>query len=618
MIDDWQRHLARTLISGFATATLEQQLDVLLTWLGNPDNLHVADLDAAIAASGLARDEATERAYDILDGLLFADPTGPPHLILGLPPTADAATVKQRYRRLIQAYHPDRHPALAALHNQRTEQINLAYAAFERGEWDAAARAGGPSSRSASGRSAGRPSGRSAGRATGRSSRKSAKSKSPRAPKVTNPSSLGVALEKVSLGNRLRRNLGRAETFQWRFFAGLILLCIALLALLLYPEAPPPPRLSSATDNTAFHAPPAQTGAVDLIDTPPLLGLAPLPVVPVPLRPPEPPPRIDPPATITQQPSRDGQEALVSAASSAELTRSPAEAPGFAETRSAQDQASDLAPAPPALAPISSQALAPGAAATSPEQLTPVQLTPEQITSEQIKDGQPVTAGDPLSVSQSETRSALRLKLAKEIERQLLLSDLEAERRSDVASSTAARPAPSAADIGSRAKTPPPAASPTASALTPIGPLGPAKPAPLHDPVTPSGESDRASSSDGASTTTGCDSVLGVLERFRMAYNAGSLDPLMALYAEDARERGVQGSPAIRRQYARLFETTSNRRITFFGAKARVAEQGQCGLRARFRVTYRTSDGKPVEQAGTLDVLLDRAGQAARILSISY
>lgn len=610
MIHDWQNHLARTLMSGFATATLEQQLDVLLTWLGNPDNLHVADLDAAIAASGLARDEATERAYDILDGLLFADPTGPPHLILGLPPTADAATVKQRYRRLIQAYHPDRHPALAVLHNQRTEQINLAYAAFERGDWKAAAPARGSASRPSSGsgsgratkRSSERSSGRSTGRSSGRPSGPSAKVPRPRAPKVAKPLSLGLSLEKVSLGNRLRRNLGRAETFQWRFFAGLVLFCIALLALLLYPEAPPP-RPSSAPDTKASLASPAQPTAGNALDTlSAAVSVAPAPAMsPGPPEPPEPPPRVEPPAVNAQRPVRDEQAALVVAASSAELPRRFAEASRFPGPPSAQIAVSPLPVLDPASDPTPALMPDSAAAATVP-----------------VTEGQAVTAGDPLDPPRSSTSSALKLMLAREIERQLLLSDLEAERHSDVASSTATRPAPAAQDIGSRTKTPSPPANLQASALAPITPLGPAKPAPLPDTLTSAGAPAQSSGSKGKATTTGCDSVVGVLERFGMAYDAGSLDVLMALYAEDARERGVQGRPGIRRLYARLFETTFERRISFFGAKARVAEHGQCGLRARFRVTYQTSDGRPVEQAGTIDVLLDRDSPAARIQSISY
>ncbi len=116
-----------------ATATLEQQLDALLIWLGNPDNPNVAVLDEAIARAGLTRLDAAGLAYDILDRLLFAGPNGSPEHILGLRDTTDVAAAKQRYRCLIHAYHPDRHPARVLLHNERTEQINIAYAAFERG-----------------------------------------------------------------------------------------------------------------------------------------------------------------------------------------------------------------------------------------------------------------------------------------------------------------------------------------------------------------------------------------------------------------------------------------------------------------------------------------------------
>jgi hypothetical protein len=217
MTEDWPRHLARTLVSGFATATLEQHLDALLIWLGNPENPHVATLDTAIANAGLTRHDAAERAYDTLDRLLFSEPRGAAHRILGLPATVDLHTAKLRYRCLIQAYHPDRHPARAQLHNERTEQINTAYVAFERRERNPTP--------------VPKPN-------TPRSKSKRRPAKARRTPKPVEPSRRGAAFQHASVGTRLRRRLGRPETFQWRFFVGLILICGALLALLLYSEAP--------------------------------------------------------------------------------------------------------------------------------------------------------------------------------------------------------------------------------------------------------------------------------------------------------------------------------------------------------------------------------------------
>lgn len=244
MIDDWPRQLARTLESGLATASLEQHLDALLIWLGNPDNPNVAVLDEAIARTGLTRLDAAGRAYDILERLLFAGRNGSPEHILGLRDTADVAAAKQRYRCLIQAYHPDRHPARVLLHNERTEQINIAYAAFERSRGEPAARgrktAGGPLSTPRSVRHRRRPA------------------------KRVDRSPWGAVRARWTVGPWLRHRLGAAESFQTRFFAGLIIVCVLLLASSLYPT-PPPHRISATLEPAVM---PVSTERIEGVERP--------------------------------------------------------------------------------------------------------------------------------------------------------------------------------------------------------------------------------------------------------------------------------------------------------------------------------------------------------------
>ncbi|WP_200389485.1 J domain-containing protein [Thiocapsa imhoffii] len=110
---------------------LTEELDSLLIWLANPDNPAVATLDAAIRETGLTRQAAIEQAYRLLDAFLFSGAISDPHQVLGLPPGVDRATAKRRYRRLMLAYHPDRHPGCSTVRSRRTEQLNLAYAALE-------------------------------------------------------------------------------------------------------------------------------------------------------------------------------------------------------------------------------------------------------------------------------------------------------------------------------------------------------------------------------------------------------------------------------------------------------------------------------------------------------
>ena len=129
----WTHQIAKALAGGRPTLALELHLDALLVWLSNPDNPRVAELERAIGQR-LTRDQAGASAYRLLDRQLFADEAPPSPATLGFVPGTAATHAKQRYRRLMQVYHPDRHPERTAWATRRTEQINRAFAAFQRGE----------------------------------------------------------------------------------------------------------------------------------------------------------------------------------------------------------------------------------------------------------------------------------------------------------------------------------------------------------------------------------------------------------------------------------------------------------------------------------------------------
>ncbi|MGQ9830424.1 MAG: hypothetical protein ACUVQI_02200 [Thermochromatium sp.] len=136
----WPHQLAKALASGRPNLALELHLDTLLIWLNNPDHPRVAELERAIAQQRLTRDQARANAYRLLDQLLFAGDTPPTPVTLGFLAGTEATRAKQRYRRLMQVYHPDRHPERTAWATRRTEQINRAFAAFQRGETGATRR----------------------------------------------------------------------------------------------------------------------------------------------------------------------------------------------------------------------------------------------------------------------------------------------------------------------------------------------------------------------------------------------------------------------------------------------------------------------------------------------
>jgi hypothetical protein len=130
----WTHQIAKALASGRPTLAMELHLDALLVWLSNPDNPRAAELAQAIERQRLTRDQAGASAHRLLDQQLFAGDALPSPTALGFAPGTEAKRAKQRYRRLMQVYHPDRHPDRTAWATRRTEQINRAFAAFQRGE----------------------------------------------------------------------------------------------------------------------------------------------------------------------------------------------------------------------------------------------------------------------------------------------------------------------------------------------------------------------------------------------------------------------------------------------------------------------------------------------------
>lgn len=141
MAAHWTQQVAKSLSTGRGSPAVEAHLDALLLWLSNPEHPRAADLDRAIGRRHLSRRAAARRAFQILDGLLFDGPEGAADLALGLPDDADPANIKRRYRRLVQVYHPDRHPERTNWATRRTDLLNRAFDAHRKGSVRGAARA---------------------------------------------------------------------------------------------------------------------------------------------------------------------------------------------------------------------------------------------------------------------------------------------------------------------------------------------------------------------------------------------------------------------------------------------------------------------------------------------
>ncbi len=123
--------LARRLRAGEAPRLNTSELDAVLIWVAGGSGERTLWLSQMLGPAG--SDAALlQRVYAQLDGLIFAE--GRLHEArAGVSALNSEAARLARYRRLMAAFHPDRHPALARWLTPRSQAIHQAYAVFRAG-----------------------------------------------------------------------------------------------------------------------------------------------------------------------------------------------------------------------------------------------------------------------------------------------------------------------------------------------------------------------------------------------------------------------------------------------------------------------------------------------------
>ncbi len=112
----------------------EKHLDQLLQWLASGGENNGREVEQAVEALGIERAVFRERLLHVLDNHLFAAGNSP-HATLGLKPTAAPEAVRDRFHRLAQVFHPDRRTGESSSMDwwtERTERINQAYSSIKR------------------------------------------------------------------------------------------------------------------------------------------------------------------------------------------------------------------------------------------------------------------------------------------------------------------------------------------------------------------------------------------------------------------------------------------------------------------------------------------------------
>ena len=213
------------LVSGSASGNyLHDHLDLILTWLANPDSDSVSGFREEYIRRNISVDILRGYVFFILQQKLFSNDDLQPHEILGLPRTSTKESVKVRYRKLMRVFHPDKAPGNIENFNSIAEKINLAYHQLTKTTDKAAY----------------------------------IKPQKTAATKKAHPSA-GVVNDKVEsqLARKVRHKFGSVKQFQLLFFGGVASLCLFVIVLLYLQSGDPQAlqsyssRANAQTDNTA-------------------------------------------------------------------------------------------------------------------------------------------------------------------------------------------------------------------------------------------------------------------------------------------------------------------------------------------------------------------------------
>lgn len=124
--------LARRLLADRVGRLSAVELDAVLSWLGGGERHGAGRLSMALGRPP-TRPHRVSQLYTVLDGQIFS--RGRLDLNAAhLGSTRASAEKKARFRRLIQAFHPDRYPDMADWLTPRSQVLHKAYAAFKRGD----------------------------------------------------------------------------------------------------------------------------------------------------------------------------------------------------------------------------------------------------------------------------------------------------------------------------------------------------------------------------------------------------------------------------------------------------------------------------------------------------
>ena len=208
-------HLLDELVSGQAGGEyLHENLDLILSWLANPDSESVSRFRNEYTRRNISVDILRGYVFFILKQKLFSNIELPPSEILGLSKNATKEQVKTRYRKLMRVFHPDKAVGNSEDFNEIAEKINRAYRQIRK-QSDAPAHLENDSGRVAS--------------------------------TVFSDSKIGKDKIENQTLRKIRSKFGGVRQFQLLFFGGLVSLCLFVVVLLYLQSGDPQASHSYST-----------------------------------------------------------------------------------------------------------------------------------------------------------------------------------------------------------------------------------------------------------------------------------------------------------------------------------------------------------------------------------
>lgn len=126
---NWAPKFLECLNAGRADPVLWENFDAVLSWLGSESFEHIL-AEAGYAEQNSDQQPGCQRqVVELIDQLVIANPESYAQLF---PVELEQAKAKQRFRKLMGVFHPDRGNKREAWLNYRSERVNKAYRTYRK------------------------------------------------------------------------------------------------------------------------------------------------------------------------------------------------------------------------------------------------------------------------------------------------------------------------------------------------------------------------------------------------------------------------------------------------------------------------------------------------------